>query len=286
MRHVVILTHPNDRFAERGYMLGGVAQQWRESGTRVTVVDDPTRTVDADLAILHIDLTVIPDDYLKFMRRYPLAINAGVSDISKRRISANLVCQGDGYDGPVIIKTNLNCGGAAEGELAQKASFLEKYARAIRRRLPWTMRAELGMWDYPIFDSVKQVPRAVWHNSSLVVERFLPERKDGLYVTRSWIFLGDASENNVMYAKQPIIKSPVAVRIEKNLDIPEEIRQLRRELGFDFGKFDYGIANGKPVLYDANRTPVCLPKPENVPTFQMLARGLDSFFPHRFRAAG
>ena len=37
--------------------------------------------------------------------------------------------------------------------------------------------------------------------------------------------------------------------------VPEELRQTRRQLGFDYGKFDYGVVNGEVVLYDANRTP-------------------------------
>jgi hypothetical protein len=288
MRHIVILTHPNDRFTEIGYTLCGVAGQWRQNGTKVTIVDDPGKRVDADLAILHVDLTVVPDEYVQFMQRYPLVLNSGVTDISKRRISSNLVTQGDGYEGAVIIKTDLNCGGAAEGRLAEKTSLLSKYVRAIRRRLHWSVRAELGMWEYPIFDSVKQVPWAVWRNPSLVVERFLPERQDDLYCVRSWTFLGDAGENILMYAKQAIIKSEVAVRKEQCDEIPEELREMRRELGFDFGKFDYGIVDGRVVLYDANRTPVMLPRPTNVPRFKMLAQGIDRFFrpAPRLRAAG
>ena len=288
MRHIVILAHSNDAFAERGYALGGVAEQWRQSGFEVTVATDPEKPVAADIAILHVDLTVVPENYLQFMRQYPVGINAGVKDISKRHISANLVTQGDGYEGSVIIKTNLNCGGMPEGELAEKKSLLSKYTRAIRRRLHWSMRAELGMWNYPIFDSVKKVPWVVWRNPSLVVERFLPERKDGLYCMRSWMFLGDAEENRLMYANQAIIKSPVAVRIESCDEIPEEIREMRHQLGFDFGKFDYGIVNGRVVLYDANRTPVMLFKPSNLPKFKLLAKGIESFFGYtpRLRAAG
>ena len=59
MRNIVILTHPNDGFAERGYALRGIADQWREDGMKVTVVDDPRKGMDADVAILHVDLTVV-----------------------------------------------------------------------------------------------------------------------------------------------------------------------------------------------------------------------------------
>jgi hypothetical protein len=288
MRHIVILSHPSDQFADRGYTMGGIAEQWRKDGLKVTVVNDLGKPVDADLAILHVDLTVVPDEYLEYMRRYPLAINSTVKDISKRRVSSNLVTRGDGYDGAVMIKTNLNCGGAAEGELAKSAFFLSKYTRAIRRRLHWTMRAELDMWEYPIFDSVRKVPWAVWHNPSLVVEKFLPERREGFYCMRTWLFLGDAEANFLLYANQPIIKSRVAVRIETTTEIPDEIRAMRRKLGFDFGKFDYGIVDGRVVLYDANRTPTSSPSPTMVARATLLSAGIDSFFgpAPRLRAAG
>jgi hypothetical protein len=291
MKNIVILTHPNDEFVERGYSLGKLADQWRNDGHRITVVDDPTYHVEADLAILHVDLTVVPDEYLEFMSNYDRTVNAGVKDISKRNISANLVTRGDGYDGPVMIKTNLNCGGTAEGELRQRVSLASKFARAIRRRLHWSMRSELDMWGYPIFDSVKQVPWAVWRNRSLVVEKFLPERSEGFYVMRSWLFLGGAEVNFVFYANQPIIKSKVAVRIDVTTDVPDEIRQMRKSMGFDFGKFDYGIVNGRAVLYDANRTPMASTIAAMANRMGPLVGGIDSFFADgtdapRLRAAG
>jgi hypothetical protein len=76
------------------------------------------------------------------------------------------------------------------------------------------------------------------------------------------------------------------VRIEPHPEIPDELRRLRREMGFDFGKFDYGIVDGRVVLYDANRTPVMLASPRNLPTFMLLAGGIESFFAPRYRAAG
>src|SRR5579872_5821305 len=128
-RRIVILSHPIDKFAESPYMLNGVATQWREGGFEVTVNDDPDKKIDADIAILHVDLTVVPDAYMEFMKRYPLAINARVRDISKRHISSDIVRYADRYKGPVIIKTNLNCGGAAEGILAQETSLIRKLIR-------------------------------------------------------------------------------------------------------------------------------------------------------------
>jgi hypothetical protein len=270
MRHIVIVTHEHDEFAGTGYVMRGICDAWCDDGMKVSVLRGVGERVSADLAILHVDLTVVPREYIEFMREYPLAINAAVADISKRRISCNVVTRGDGYDGPVIVKTNLNFGGKPEGDVACKTSLVRKYIRGVRRRLPWSWRSEIGAWDYPIFDSVAQLPRAVWYNPALVVERFLPERQDGLYCTRSWIFLGDAERNVLMYAKQPIIKSRVAVRIEPAA-VPDELRQIRRNLGFDYGKFDYAIVDGRVVLYDANKTPTLTNIQDNPPWLKQMA---------------
>ena len=262
----------------------GIGEVWRQQGMRVSLVTDPTQTPDADLAILHVDLTVVPDEYLRLMQHYPQTINAGVGDISKRRISRNLVRDGDGYRGPVIVKTNRNYGGVPESH-CDRRSTLQRYLRAARRRMHWSWRSELDVWKYPIFDSPSRVPLPVWFNPDLVVERFLPERSGDLYCMRMWTFLGDAEENITMFARQPIIKSRVAIRKEKT-EVPPELRQMRRELGFDYGKFDYGIVDGRVVLYDANRTPVFRPTPENAALCKKLAAGIDSLLTPRYRAAG
>jgi hypothetical protein len=254
IEHIVILIHQHDGYEDATYILKGVAEHWKEKGIRVTVVRGVGTYVAADAAVLHVDLTVVPPEYLEYMRQYPIALNGSVADISKRRISGHLVRRGDGYDGSVIVKTNCNYGGQREEDLPKSMAFPARCFRAVRRRLPWTFQSKLGVWDYPIYQSPSQVPWAVWFNPDLIVERFLPERQDGFYCLRSWIFLGDAERNVIMYANQPIIKSRVAVRIEP-AEVPEELRIIRRELGFDFGKFDYGMIDGRVVLYDANRTP-------------------------------
>ena len=101
MHHVVILVHKHDTFDDFSYFLHEIAEIWREKGLCVNVLHGPRPRVDADQAILHVDLTVVPDDYLTFVRPYPVVINGSVTDISKRLISGNLVCRGDGYQGPV-----------------------------------------------------------------------------------------------------------------------------------------------------------------------------------------
>lgn len=258
LRAVAILLHELDGFETSQYMLRDIAGVWRARGVRVELVRGPGARVEPaefDAAILHADVTTVPDSYVQLARRFPRALNAGTADISKRAISTNLVARADGYDGPVIVKTDRNCGGIREAEIA-RAGGLSRWVRAAHRRLHWTLRAELAGKDYRVYPSAREVPLVVWMNPWLVVEKFLPERHDGCYWLRSWIFLGEAEVLALRPATGPVI---VADNILKRdfipCDIPASLRARRRELGFDFGKFDFGIVGGEAVLYDANRTP-------------------------------
>ena len=110
------------------------------------------RAPRADLLVPHVDLTHMPSDYAAFVDRYPAVLNRTVKDISKRRISDNLVRQDASWDGPVIVKTNLNCGGLTELRLKREepthtaspdpSSELLAQRSAVgrpvgRRTLPW-----------------------------------------------------------------------------------------------------------------------------------------------------
>jgi hypothetical protein len=278
MRRIIILVHRDGQF-DVAYFLHAIADVWQENGLQVIVQRGPGPHVEADVAILHVDLTVVPPDHLDFIRRYPVAMNGAVADTSKRRISANIVRRGDGYDGQVIIKTNRNYGGWREADLAARRSIFRRYARALRRRLPWPLRTELEISQYPVLPSAARVPWMVWHNPDLVVERFQPEMRDGCFCLRTWVFLGDRETNSLSYSKQPIVKSENVIRRDTVADVPDELRRIRRELGFDFGKFDYAIVGDRVVLYDANRTPTLgnFPREQYLPRVRQLAEGIGAF---------
>jgi hypothetical protein len=277
MCHIAILQHKQFTFDTSNYFLRYIAEIWQEKGFRVSLLKGPGPRVDADLAIMHVNLTVVPDDYLAYASQYPVIINGLVKDISKRRISANLVCQHDDYQGQVIVKTNRNCRGGSEARLAKKGPLLQRFSNSMREMLPWSRRAKL--LDYPIFESVSQVPRAVWHNPDLVVERFLSERRDGFYCLRTWLFLGDKETGSLSYSNQPIVKFRNIIRRETTVEVPDELRQMRQNMGFDYGKFDYALVNGRVVLYDVNWTPTlsCFSKEQVLPDIRLLAEGIQSF---------
>src|SRR5688500_19287797 len=111
MAHIAILVHRDGSMDDARYFLGAIADVWREAGHRVSVLGGPGDPAWADVAVLHVDLTVVPADHLAYLKGFSRVLNGAVADISKRRISTNLVRRGDGYGGPVIVKTNLNYGG-------------------------------------------------------------------------------------------------------------------------------------------------------------------------------
>jgi len=268
MAHILILVHAHGSFDKPRYFMREIAEVWRERGHRISVTHGPPRrAVAADVAVLHVDLTVVPDDHLAFLRQYPVVINGRVKDISKRAISRNILSERDGYDGPVIVKTDRNYGGIMEAQLATRTKSRDGPAFVCEPK------------DYAVYRSARDVPAATWTNRDLIVEKFLAEQRDGCYCLRTWVFVGDRETNSISWARQPIVKSDAVIRREPIAEVPDELREMRLALGFDFGKFDYGIVDGHVVLYDANRTPAVgsFSREQFMPRIRLLADGLDAF---------
>ena len=272
---IIILLHEADDYDGNSYLIRILGEIWRKQGHEIMAHRGPSLPPRGDLAVLHINLTKIPEDYLHCARNYSRVLNLAVTDISKKAIARHRVRRGDGYGGPVMLKANLNYGGAPEARLARRGPFHRRLIKRLRGKLPWYLRAELK--DYPVFSSPREIPAGAWLNPDLVVERFLPERENGLYCLRTYMFLGKAETNSVSFSHEPQVKSTNLVGRRNVEEVPEELRTLRRELGFDFGKFDYVLVDGKVVLYDANRTPTMGGiSPDLIRArMEILARGLD-----------
>ncbi|MCE5195214.1 MAG: hypothetical protein LLF28_07200 [Nitrospiraceae bacterium] len=276
---IAVLTHSKDNFKDYGYLLKLLCDEWEKTGIKVSVLIGVSCLEPADALILHTDLTKVPDEYLAFSKHYPLVINERAADISKRRVSKNLVNAADYYDGPVIVKTDRNAGGLPE-LLGSKPSLKERIKRKITRTLPFRLTGHVDANAYPIFAKPDDIPKSVWRNPSLVVEKFLPEKEGNYYCLRQWIFFGDSEISQRCFSYKPIVKANNVVSKEFDLPIPKSLRTLRTELGFDYGKFDYLVVNGEAVLLDANRTPTIISGniAERVKTnIKHLANGLNFF---------
>lgn len=273
-KRIVILVHENTRFGYLGrwrgpkqrYFVSQLARHWREDGFQVRYLKDPASPIAGDLLFIHIDLSVVPEPYLALAQAYPVSINATVKDIRKSVISRQLVGPDDSWDGPVIVKTDLNYSGFPE----------RRYAGAA---LAGSLSVVKSPGDYPVFQQLRDVPARHFDNPELVVERFLPEMIDGRYCIRSYNFFGDREDTFLLYGEQPVVKLGNITRIENTVAHPE-IRDMRHALGFDYGKFDYVVHDGHAILLDANKTPGPLPV-KDAATAAMLrrrAQGVHAFF--------
>lgn len=251
IQHIHIITLA-DRKLSRNYVLGQIAETWQKQGIKVTT--GPTDRLEADIGILHVDATQVPGSCLPANPSGRPILNAKVLDISKRRISHNILDRDSAYTGPVIIKTDANCFGTREAK-QQPFWSPRRLRRKLAKILPWQLARELPRAVYPTLDSLADVPDWVWQRKDLVVERFLPEIENGEYVLRSWLFLGDQDYVVKVYCPEPIVKAGRSSHHEYLDSVPESLRVRRAQLGMDFGKFDYVMVKGEAVLLDANSTP-------------------------------
>jgi hypothetical protein len=283
-RKILIVHHPDDRYTGTHYVIHALANVWRDRGLTVeTTCDVADQQVGDDTVVIpHLDATHTPAEYQRFFDRCPVVLNRRVTDISKRHVSRHLVTSPDAYDGPVIVKTDLNAGGAPENDKVLDrgpvASFLR---RAKRKFVPWWLTGMIKTQDYHVYDHPRLVPGPVWRNRGLVVERFMPERRDGQYCLRQYVFLGDHGVNSMAFANVPVVKaSNVTHRVLLSEPAPAELVAQRREMGFDYGKFDYVLFDGQAVLLDANRTTTYnVASKAGAPSeiLAELARGIDAF---------
>lgn len=271
-----ILVHELDVVESTPYVVNDLARVWRDWGLEVRVRRDAAAWGGDAVGLLHVDLTRVPPEHAAGAAKYAACLNARVLDISKRRVSTHRVRRGDAYDGPVIVKTDRNYAGGKELSHAVRGPWA-LFAKA-RNRLPWVLRSALGHKEYPVYDHPRAVPWLAWLNPDLVVEKFLPERReDGRFNVRTWFFLGDRGVCVKYVMRKAIAVGSDIEGVEFVEDVPETIRRRREELGFDYGKFDFALHDGQPVLFDVNRTPSA-GKLRTLPEFpaliQRLAEGI------------
>jgi len=277
MASIVVLIEPLDRDMLRSYLLVPLTQLWLAAGHRVKVHAGFDNPPPADIAFLHVDLTVVPQPYLEAMRRYPVAVNGTLGDLRKRAYSRLLVRRGDDYAGPVFVKSDLNSGGRPEVGKRNRARWLRGEAGP----------QEPPMSDvYRVYPSIAEVPGDLWGREDLVVEKFLPERDGEAYCLRQCYFLGDAEAGYLLRSRQPVVKGESGFSMER-APVPPGIRELRRQMRCDYGKFDYVLRDGRVVLFDANRTPAhfALRKYGHDEAIARLAGGLSSLLAAASRRA-
>jgi len=243
---IAILVHEQRTIGEHPpFIMFEVANAWRRMGIEIRLLRGVSQDCEADLLLNHVDVTVMPEEYRRFMGQYPRVANQAILDISKRKVSSNLVRPNDGYEGPVIVKTNLNSGGGPERSRGGSGPVLADDLAVTECIDPNR---------YPVFDTVNSMPKEIFENKALVVEKFLPERDGPHYCIRSYTFGGGQGWCTRRKSSHPVVKR-YSIIANDVVEVHPEILRKRREFGIDFGKIDYVIHDGKPVLLDINHCP-------------------------------
>jgi hypothetical protein len=235
MTRIAIITHKFDKFPRRSYLLGNILKEVERAGIEVEVTHGPRKRVDADVAILHVDATVVDPEYTALAKRYRRTINLGVRNIRTR----------------LIVKTDLNARGAPE--------LYHNEVAALRGK-PAPHPQVTALRDYMLFDQVGDVPDQIWRDPQLAVEKFMPERDPRGFALRTWCFMGGRETCSRCVSADAVVKGSFILAREL-ADVPDELRHVRARLGFDYGKFDFVLHDGRPILFDANFTPTV---PENL----------------------
>ncbi|RVD53327.1 MAG: hypothetical protein EOS46_29590 [Mesorhizobium sp.] len=254
MTRIAVITHEFDRFERRRgpllrrdspYMLFDLLEELKRRGHSVRILSGTSAKPEADIAVLHVDATVTPPEYVEYARAFPFCLNVGAADISKRRVSGAVIGRDDDWPGPVIVKSNLN-------NLGMREQSLNRRSRRAGKPEPFP-GVEL-IEGYHVCTSLSDVAPAVFDRRDLVVEKFIPEPEPDGFGARFWTFCGERERCTRHVSPQSLVKGDDTIRREP-VSVPEELRALRRELGFDYGKFDFVMHEGRAVLLDANKTP-------------------------------
>jgi hypothetical protein len=254
------------------YVVSVMAKLWAEDGLTVSAGRKPAE--GADLALLHLNKTRIKPGEVPKMLPGVRLLNDKVLDISKRAISTIMLGPESDWDGPVIIKTDLNHFGIPEGQ-AQRRSWKSKL-RSRMAEVSWKLARQLPYKTYPVVPGLRKVPGWVWEDRRLVVEKFLPERDGDFYCLRGWMFLGSQGYGWKLYATDPMVKTGTMVKHDYLEEVPENLAAFRAEHGYDFGKFDYVMHEGRAILLDANKTPGFNGDPAS-PRIRRLANGIKDY---------
>jgi len=242
-RHIAILIHENeDEHSLRRYAIATLMEFWLEDGHRVTVLRGTGHTVDADLLVVHVDLSVVPRSYLEFASQYPITVNSRVGDIRKSAFAINQVTADDPYDGAVIIKSDLNCMGNPEARLLGL-----RLNGGNGQSVPY--RAGFRMLPH-----VRDVPPRIFRRRDLVVQKFEPEMDGPLFCVRNMHCLGNHLSFVRLKSRSPVVKSTNCLPGIEPVEPEPELIALRQRLHLDYGKLDYVKRGGEVILLDINKT--------------------------------
>jgi hypothetical protein len=254
-RKVAVLFRKDEKESNiKNYAIHGMMKYWAEHNILLEPIFGPsTKRPFVDLMFVHVNLSVVPSSYLDYASQFPIVLNGKISDIRKSVVCDHLINASNSssqYQGPVIIKSDLNAAGLPE------AKADHKIVRRLKKAYQWIKPPALKInkqQDYQIFSSLRNVPDACFLDKKIVIQKFFPEVEDGFYHVRSYSFLGGRHSCMRISSADPVIHLGNGKKIEVVEPHPEIIA-IRQKLNMDYGKLDYVLHNGIPILFDVNKT--------------------------------
>jgi hypothetical protein len=232
------------------HIVSEIAAHLEKRGIRIVQLYGPDRFEPADAVFMHVDLSVVPQRYLDLAARYPLQINARARDIRKSVSADGLVGRDSRYDGPVIVKSDLNYGGVPE---YKERALPQRIASRVRKIVdPRAASTLLTKHDYRIYPSLAEVPMAAFRGDN-VVQKLVTEQAGGKNVLREYYFLGDLHYQSIEQSAATIITEDEHQGCEPFAP-PARLISLRERLSLDYGKIDFVMADGEPFVFDVNKT--------------------------------
>ena len=240
------------------YKLAHMLSGLRRANIPYRVLDQARPSAVGEQAFLHVDLTELPPAFRAVHRHYRRSVNGQAISISRLLYSRARVTIGDGYAGPVIVKTVLNHRGLPEWRFRAERSRLRQLADRAVRHLSGRHRDQVCP-SYRVHRSSAEVPSRDWTDPRLIVERFLADPGAQSVTKHRLDFFYDV-ELNLRSTYDSVLCDPeTVVRVEPAADVPEEVRAVRRRLSLDFGAIDYFMVDHEAVVIDANKTVVTTP---------------------------
>ncbi|MBA3067744.1 MAG: hypothetical protein FP825_04580 [Hyphomonas sp.] len=249
-KKLAILHSPDAPPGARYYMVMQIADYLEALGIDIIHLYGTGRFVPADAIFVHVDRSVVHPGIARFAGRYARQINGYALDIRKHTFVDGLLNSAEAYPAPVIVKSNLNYGGAPEhGD----RNLLSLVARRARRALSGAPKPLIRTKaDYRIFPDLADVPRAYFTRDN-IVQKLILEKDGAKNLLREYIFLGDLHYENIERSAAKIITEDEHVSCLPFTPHPR-LLNMRHRLKLDYGKIDYVLVDGTPFVFDANKT--------------------------------
>lgn len=241
-------------FLRRGdYVLHRMLRGLQRTGLPWRILDRQGSANSADVAFVHVDLTDLPPEFLGIGGRYDQTINGKAVTIDRRRYSRLRLMPGDTCNGPVIVKTVRNSRGFPELRYDSRRNIWTRVAHvACKLTVPGYKEGKCPR--YEVYDSVAEVPAAVWGDSRLLVERFAPGTLELPLVRYKYNFFLDVEQNTRSTFSTLIYHDGSVEKFEVVEEVPAEVRRIREALNLDYGAIEYFVVDDDCFVVDVNKT--------------------------------